>query len=298
MNTDKFKGVWTALITPFNEDGSIDFVSFDKLIDMQLEAHVTGLVICGTTGESPTITDEECISLIKRAKEKTKGRCFIMAGTGTNNTLKSIMKTKLAEEAGADMVILVNPYYNKPTQKGLYLHFKAIAESTKLPVILYNIKGRTGVNLETPTLSKLANEVENIIGIKEASGDIEQIKSVCEQRPKDFIVLSGDDNITFKIMSDYGVNGVISVASNIIPEEMVKMVNLIIEDKKEEARDINIRLENLFKVLFIETNPIPVKYASYKMGLCQNVYRLPMCCIEEEHGKKVEEVLQEMKIIK
>lgn len=298
MNTDKFKGVWTALITPFDEDGSIDLISFDKLIDLQIEAGVTGLVICGTTGESPTITDEECILLIKRAKEKTKDKCLIMAGTGTNNTLKSIEKTKIAEEAGADMVILVNPYYNKPTQKGLYLHFKAIAESTKLPVILYNIKGRTGVDLETSTLCKLANEVENIIGVKEASGNLEQVKSVCEQKPKDFIVLSGDDNITFKIIKDYGVSGVVSVASNIIPKEMVEMVDLVLNNKIIEAENINNKLEKLFKILFIETNPIPVKYASYEIGLCKNIYRLPMCGIEEEHGKKVKELLKEMNLIK
>ncbi len=297
MNTDKFKGVWTALITPFDEDGSIDLVSFDKLIDAQIEARITGLVLCGTTGESPTITDDECKLLIKRAKEKTKDKCFIMAGTGTNNTLKSIERTKMAEEAGADMVILVNPYYNKPTQKGLYLHFKAIAESTKLPVILYNIKGRTGVNLETSTLCKLANEVKNIIGVKEASGDLDQIKYVCKQKPKDFIVLSGDDNITFKIIKDYGVSGVVSVASNIIPKDMVEMVNLTLDGKIEEGDIINNRLEKLFKILFIETNPIPVKYASYEMGLCKNVYRLPMCEIEEDHGKQVKELLKEMNLL-
>jgi 4-hydroxy-tetrahydrodipicolinate synthase len=297
MNKEQLKGVWTALITPFNENGSIDWESFDKLIEQQIEAHITGLVICGTTGESPTITDNECIELIKKAKEKTNGKCLIMAGTGTNNTQKSIEKTKKAEEAGVDMIILVNPYYNKPTQQGLYLHFKAIAESTKLPVILYNIKGRTGVNLETNTLEKLAKEVKNIVGVKEASGDIDQIKSVCDLKLDNFVVLSGDDNITFQIMKDYGVDGVVSVASNIIPKQMVEMVSFILDGKIKEAGEINIKLDNLFKTLFIETNPIPVKYAAYEMKICQNIYRLPMCTISEEHGQKVKELLKQMNLI-
>lgn len=297
MNKEKYKGVWTALITPFKEDESIDFESFDKLVERQIEAGVTGIIINGTTGESPTITDEECIALIKRAKEKTTGKCFIMAGTGTNNTKKSIEKTKTAEDAGADVVLLVNPYYNKPTQTGLYLHFKAIALSTNLPVFLYNIKGRTGVNLENPTIYKLATEIKNIVGVKEASGDLNQIKSVCELGLEDFVVLSGDDNITLQIMKDYGADGVISVASNIVPEDMIDMVTSAIAKDFAKGDEINEKLSLLFKILFIETNPIPVKYASYKMGLCKNIYRLPMCEIGEENGKKIDEVLESMDII-
>lgn len=297
MKKEQLQGVWTALITPFKKDGSIDFESFDKLIEMQLKAHVTGIVISGTTGESPTLNDKECCELIQRAKGKIGDKCLIMAGAGTNNTEKSIYKTKLAKDAGADMLILVNPYYNKPTQKGLYLHFKAIADSTDLPIILYNIKGRTGVNLETPTLMKLANEVKNIVGVKEASGDLEQIKSVCAERPDNFVVLSGDDNITFKIIKDYGADGVISVTSNIVPEKMIEMVNKTLNGEIEEGEKINKELEPLFKNLFIETNPIPVKYAAYEMGLCENVYRLPMCEISEEHGKQVKDLLKEMNII-
>ena len=297
MNIEKLKGTWTALITPFKVDESIDWESFDKLVDKQLEAGITGIVISGTTGESPTLTDEECIELIKRAKDKCKDKCIVMAGTGTNNTKKTIYKTKKAEGAGADMIILVNPYYNKPTQEGLYLHFKAIAESTKLPIILYNIKGRTGVNIETETLIRLANEVTNIVGVKEASGDLNQIKNVCEKKPENFIVLSGDDNITFQIMKDYGVDGVISVTSNILPQKMIEMVNLTLKRKIDEAEKINAELDPLYRVLFLETNPIPVKYATYEMGLCQNIYRLPMCKIGEEHGKKVKELLKQMNII-
>ncbi|KKP91406.1 4-hydroxy-tetrahydrodipicolinate synthase [Candidatus Nomurabacteria bacterium RIFOXYC2_FULL_36_8] len=295
---NKYKGVWTAMITPFNEDGSIDWRSFDNLVERQVEAKVTGIIINGTTGESPTITDEECIDLIKRAKEKVADKCLIMAGTGTNNTKKSVEKTKSAEEAGADIVLLVNPYYNKPTQNGLYLHFKAIAESTSLPVFLYNIKGRTGVNLETDTLKKLANEVKNIVGVKEASGDLNQIKAVCELGLEDFVILSGDDNITLEIIKSYGADGVISVASNIVPSDMVSMVGSALKKDYTKAEEVNTKLADLFKILFIETNPIPVKYASYKMGLCQNIYRLPMCKIGEENGKQVEAVLEQMNIIK
>lgn len=296
-NKEKLKGVWTALITPFKMDGSIDMEAFDKLIDKQLEAQITGLVISGTTGESPTLNDEECCKLIKRAKERVQGKCIIMAGTGTNNTEKSINKTKLAYEAGADMIILVNPYYNKPTQEGLYLHFKAIASSTPLPIILYNIKGRTGVNLETSTLIRLANDVKNIVGVKEASGDLNQIKNVCDAKLEDFVVLSGDDNITFQMIKDCGVDGVISVTSNIVPEKMIEMVNLALNGEIEKAEKVNAELDPLFRVLFLETNPIPVKYAAYEMGLCQNVYRLPMCTIGEEHGKEVKELLKQMKIV-
>lgn len=297
MDVNKFKKVWTAIITPFNKDGSIDWVAFDTLMDMQLKASVTGIVISGTTGEAPTLTDEEFVELIKKAKEKVKDKCLIMAGSGTNNTKRSIEKTKLAVDAGADAILLVNPYYNKPTQQGLYLHFKAVAESTNLPVILYNIKGRTGVNLETRTLCKLVKEVKNIIGVKEASGDLNQIKSVCEQNLENFIILSGDDHITYEIMKDYGAHGVISVASNIIPGKIVQMIDLIQDGKNEEAEEINKELSQLYETLFIETNPIPVKYAAYLMKISQNAYRLPMCEISEENGKCVKDLLEKMKLI-
>ncbi len=298
INSKKLKGTWTALVTPFEENEEIDWLAFDVLVKKQVNAKVTGIVISGTTGESPTITDKEFEKLIKRAKKITTNKCLIFAGTGTNNTKKSIEKTKLAEKAGADGVLLVNPYYNKPTQKGLYLHFKAISEATKLPILLYNIKCRTNVNLDTSTLVKLVKDTKNIIGVKEASGDIIQIKSVSDQKLNNFIILSGDDNLTFQTIRDCGVSGVISVASNIIPEEIVKMVNSALNNKMEEAEKIDKKLNPLFKVLFIETNPIPVKYALYKIGLCKNKYRLPMCTIGDENKKSVDKLLTEMNLIK
>ena len=297
ITSEKLKGVWTALVTPFTKDESIDWQAFEKMIKKQLEAKVTGILLSGTTGESPTITEAECVEMIKKAKGLIGNQCLIMVGSGTNSTKKSIEKTKIARDAGADVVLLVNPYYNKPTQQGLYLHFKAIADSTDLPVVLYNIKGRTGVNLETSTLVKIVNDTENVLGAKEASGDLEQIKSVCEQKLNNFVVLSGDDGITFKIIKDYGVNGLISVASNVVPGKMVNMVSSLLNGQIENAEKINNELENLFKVLFIETNPIPIKYANFEMKLCENVYRLPMCEISKEHGEIVKKELENLKLL-
>jgi 4-hydroxy-tetrahydrodipicolinate synthase len=270
MDTSQYKGVWTALITPFTDDHQIDWDALKKLIEHQIAGSVTGILVIGTTGESPTLTPKECTELIERAKKIIDGRCLLMAGSGSNCTQTSIQKTIKAESAGADCLLIVNPYYNKPTQHGLYLHFKAIADATTLPVFLYNIKGRTGVNLETETLLQLANDCTNIIGVKEASGDLEQIKEVCEKRPEGFIVLSGDDGITYQVMKEYGADGVVSVASNIIPAKLTQMVNNL-------DSQLNDELQDFFDKMFVETNPIPVKYLASLMGYCQPNYRLPMC---------------------
>ena len=298
INAENIKGVWTALITPFNDDESIDFASYDALVQKQLDAGVTGILVCGTTGESPTITDTETAELIKRTKEKVGNKCLIMVGSGTNSTKKSIEKTKAAYDAGADVVLLVNPYYNKPTQQGLYLHFKTIANSTELPVVLYNIKGRTGVNLETETLVKLIKEVKNIIGVKEASGDIKQIKSVGNQGLENFVVLSGDDGLTFEAIKNCNTKGVISVASNIFPKEVINMVDLALSQNFTEAEKINNKLDIAFKTLFIETNPIPVKYSAYKLGWCKNIYRLPMCPISEKNALIIDGMLKDLNLLK
>lgn len=283
MNTSQFKGVWTALITPFTDDHQIDWAALEKLIEHQIAGGVTGILVIGTTGESPTLNSKECTELIKRTKKIIDGRCLLMAGCGCNCTQTSIEKTAKAESSGADCLLIVNPYYNKPTQHGLYLHFKAIADATTLPVFLYNIKGRTGVNLETETLLQLAQDCPNIIGVKEASGDTEQIKEVCQKRPEGFIVLSGDDGLTYQVMSEYGADGVVSVASNIIPDQIVKMVNDI--DSK-----INDELQDFFDKMFIETNPIPVKYLASLKGYCLPNYRLPMC----QPTDKTKEILKQL----
>jgi len=291
-----FKGVFTAIVTPFKEDGSVDEECLKKLIDFNIEKGVAGIVPCGTTGESPTLSHDEHDKVIELTVQHVNKRVPVIAGTGSNCTKEAIRLTKHAEEVGADGCLLVNPYYNKPTQEGLYRHFKAIADSVQIPCVVYNIKGRTGVNVETPTLMRLANDCKNIVAVKEASGDLEQMKDVIAQRPEGFAVLSGDDNITLDLIKAGG-NGVVSVASNIVPDRMVAMVKAALNKNFEEAEKLNNKLAPLFEVEFIETNPIPIKAALAMKGMCNEVYRLPMCELMPENKEKLKQVLAEMKII-
>jgi 4-hydroxy-tetrahydrodipicolinate synthase len=286
-----FRGVSTAIITPFNEDGSIDEESLRKLIEFNISSGVSGIVPCGTTGESPTLDNEEHSKVIEITVNQVAKRVPVIAGTGSNCTKEAIELTKKAEEIGVDGVLLVNPYYNKPTQEGLYRHFRAIAESVNIPCILYNIKGRTGVNLETSTLLRLIKSCKNIVGVKEASGDINQIKEVIQQKPDYFSVLSGDDNLTLELIKAGG-DGVISVASNLVPQEMSEMVKLALDGNFEEAEKKNKELNSLFEIEFIETNPIPIKYALFLKDMCREVYRLPLCELSEENKEKVKGVLK------
>ena len=266
--------MWTALITPFKTDGSLDELALRGLVRMQLEGGVTGLVPLGTTGESPTTTAEEDLRIIEVVVEEAKGRAKVMAGTGSNSTHEAVKYTKAAKEAGADACLVVSPYYNKPTPEGLKLHYAAVAE-VGLPIIVYNIKGRTGINIETDTLMEIAKD-PMIIGVKEASGEIEQMKEVIARRPEGFTVLSGDDGMTLALMRAGG-DGVVSVASNIAPREIVSLVEHAARDAWKEAEKVNEHLARMFKELFIESNPIPVKYCASQMGLCELIYRLPMC---------------------
>jgi 4-hydroxy-tetrahydrodipicolinate synthase len=291
-----FKGVFTAIITPFNEDGSLDEECLKKLIDFQIDNGISGIVPCGTTGESPTLSHEEHDRVIELTIQHVNKRVPVIAGTGSNSTAEAIRLSKHAEEAGADGLLIVNPYYNKPTQEGLYRHFKAVADAVKISVIVYNIKGRTGVNVETSTLVRLMNDCDNIVAVKEASGDIEQMKDVISKRKEGFAVLSGDDGITLDLIKAGG-NGVVSVASNIVPDRMVKMVSSALEGNFEEAENLNKDLEPLFDVEFIETNPIPIKCGLAMKGMCTESYRLPMCELRPENKNKLKEVLTEMKII-
>ena len=289
-----FKGVFTAIITPFKEDGGVDEACLKKLIDFQLKNGVSGIVPCGTTGESPTLDHEEQDRVIELAVKHANKRVPVIAGTGSNSTKEAIRLTKHAEEAGADACLLVNPYYNKPTQEGLYRHFKAIAESVKFPCIVYNIKGRTAVNVETSTLMRIAKDCKNVAGVKEASGDINQMKDIIAKRPKGFSVLSGDDNMTLGLIKAGG-DGVISVASNIIPDRVVKMVDLALKGNFEEAEKLNNKLMPFFSAIFIETNPIPIKCMLSLKGMCREVYRLPMGELRPETKEKVRKALQDMK---
>jgi 4-hydroxy-tetrahydrodipicolinate synthase len=287
-----FSGVHTALVTPFNEDKSIDYIALEKLIIKQVEEKVDGIVVLGTTGESPTIDDDEATEIIKLAVKLAGGKTKVIVGTGCNNTKTAVEKSNKAQDLGANAILSVNPYYNKPTQDGLYQHFTQIADKIGIPIILYNIKGRTAVNLETKTLLKLAHH-QNIIGVKEASGDLSQIMDVIGSVDVNFVVLSGDDALTYPIMC-LGGHGVISVASNVFPREMKNMVWQIFTGNFDAAKKAHYKLYNIMNALLsVSSNPIPVKTLLAHFGQIQEEFRLPLCRIGEEGRKELLKVYQE-----
>ena len=286
-----FRGVYTAIITPFTQAGNVDEENLQRIIEDQISNGIDGLVPCGTTGESPTLSHEEHDRVIELTVEYTKGRVPVIAGTGSNSTREAIRLSQHAQEAGVDALLQVNPYYNKPTQKGLYLHFKAVADAVNIPVLVYNIKGRTGINVETPTLVRLMNDCENIKGVKEASGNLDQMKEVIQNRSDGFSVLSGDDNMTLSLLRAGG-DGVVSVASNLIPRQMVDFVHAALDGNLEQAQQDEDRLMEFFKSLFLETNPIPIKTAMAMRGWCEETFRLPMCTFSDQgHYKTLEGIL-------
>ncbi|MFX1420348.1 MAG: 4-hydroxy-tetrahydrodipicolinate synthase [Promethearchaeota archaeon] len=295
---DKLKNVITAMITPFKEDLSLDEEKFREFIRFQTE-NGCQLLTMGTTGESPTMSHEEhqkAIDITVDEARKSGKNPFVLAGTGSNSTKEAISLSKYAEKAGVDGILLVVPYYNKPVQHSLIDHFSAIADSVSLPIILYNVPSRTGTNLEPETVTKLANSKENIIGIKCASGNIDQITKIIKTTPSDFIVLSGDDGMTFHIMA-LGGKGVISVASNIIPSRMVEFTTSMLNNEWDKARKLHLELYELFKILFIESNPGPVKFAADIMGLMNKRMRLPLTPPIEENQKKIINTLKELNLI-
>lgn len=292
----KFQGTYTALVTPFQTSGEVDYKSLEKLLEDQIAAGIDGIVILGTTGESPTVCCGEYAEIINFAVEKINKRCLVIAGSGTNNTRKTIKQSLIAKEVGVDAVMVVNPYYSKPSQEGLYQHFTAVAEVVDIPQIIYNIKGRTGVNVETSTLVRLAQH-KNIVAVKEASGDLSQIMDVIAQTPDDFSVLSGDDLLTYSLVA-LGGDGIISVVSNIVPEKVKEMTELALKGNYEEARKLHYELLPLFKGCFMETNPIPVKTALALQGKLQEEFRLPMCRMGDENKEKWKQILQEEGILK
>lgn len=300
VSEPRFKGGYPALITPFSNDSrqTVDVDSFDKIINYSIENGVSGIVPCGTTGESPTLSHEEHERVIQLAVEISNGRVPVVAGTGSNSTREAIDLTQRAQRLSADAALVVNPYYNKPTQEGLYKHFIAVADSVDIPVIVYNIKGRTGVNVETSTLLRIIEGAKkgNVLGVKEASGSEIQIRDVIQQtRGYDgFSVLSGDDNMTYDLIENGG-HGVISVASNLVPREMVAMVNGVLSRDESVASLLNKALSGLFEAEFIETNPIPIKYIMALEGRCQEVYRLPLCEMSEEHKREVRDKWETVK---
>lgn len=282
-----YKGVFTALITPFTDYGTVDYAALERIVEYQIEKGIDGLVPCGTTGESPTLSHEEHDRVIAQTIKFAHGRVPVIAGTGSNATNEAIRLSQHAQDAGVDAVLLVNPYYNKPTQTGLYRHFRAIADSVSVPCVLYNIKGRTGVNIETDTLLKLVHDCPNIRAVKEASGNLDQMSDVIARSPENFTVFSGDDNLALELIRRGG-DGVISVASNLFPFEMAELAHAALDHDFEKAEKYNEILAPFFKACFLETNPIPIKSAMAHYGHCQEIFRLPMCPLEKsEHREEL-----------
>jgi 4-hydroxy-tetrahydrodipicolinate synthase len=274
------KGVFTALVTPFN-NGEVDYDALKNNVEFQIDSGVSGLLALGTTGETPTLTEEEKKEIVRTVVKIANKKVEVMVGTGTNSTLKTINASKKAEEWGADILLVVTPYYNKPTDDGLFLHFKAVSDAVDIPIVVYNIQSRTGRNIETHLLKKICDECCNIIGVKEASGNICQMMDVIQKLPSDFLVYSGDDGLTLPLLSLGGV-GVISVISNLFPKEVVEMVKYGLDGDFENARKMNCKLLPFVRAAFIETNPIPIKTAMAMKGMIKEEFRLPMCQITQK----------------
>ena len=292
----KLRGCGTALVTPFKRDGSVDEMALRQLVRWQVDSGIDFLLPCGTTGETPTLSHDEWLRVIDVTIEAAQGRVPIMAGATSNNTQDAVAKTKeISARKGIDVILTATPYYNKPTQEGVYQHFRAIAEASEKPVVLYNIAGRTGTNIETATLRRLA-EIPNIIGVKEASGNISQIAEVCATLSEDFLVFSGDDAITLAVIGLGGV-GIISVASNEIPAEMTRMTQAALANKWDMARLIFRKYLPLMQANFMESNPGPAKAVLSMMGRIEEVYRLPMVPMQPENRAKLEKVVTEVGLL-
>lgn len=295
MTIGKLRGSGVAIVTPFLKDGSIDEKALRRLVDFQIDNGTDFLVPCGTTGESATMNADERKRVIQIVIEQNKGRIPVIAGTGTNDTASSINYSQQAQALGADGVLLVGPYYNKPTQEGFFQHFKTIAKSISIPTILYNVPGRTGSNIEPKTILRLA-EIKNIIGVKEASANFGQFMEILNHRPKDFLVLSGDDALTLPMMG-IGADGVISVAANIIPRAMAEIVKYAHEGHFTKALEIHYRYLDLMNLNFVESNPIPVKGALAMMGMIEENYRLPLVPMQDVNKQKMRTMLAYLKLL-
>ena len=297
MKIDWMRGCATALVTPFTPDGAIDEARMRALVERQIAGGVRLLVPCGTTGESATMTEEEDARVIGLTIEVARGRAKVIAGAGSNSTASAIEYSKRFRELGADAVLQVAPWYNKPTQEGLYAHFSAIAESIPdLPIMLYNVPGRTSSNIAAQTTLRLANDHENIVAVKEASGNLSQIMEILRERPANFSILSGDDAVTLPLIA-LGAEGIVSVASNEIPDLMSRMTNLALDGQWEEARALHYRILPLMEVNFIESSPGPVKAAMAMMGLLEENFRLPLVPITEKSRTRVREVIAEIGLL-
>ena len=289
-----FSGSIIAIVTPFR-NGKVDERAFGDLIEWQIAQGTNGIVPCGTTGESATLTHEEHHRVVRLTVEVVRGRVPVIAGTGSNSTDEAISLTRHAREAGADGALLITPYYNKPMQEGLYRHYKAVAEAVDLPLVLYNIPGRTGVNMVPATVARLA-VMKNIVGIKEGSGSVQQASDIAQTCGDRLTVLSGDDPLTLPMMA-VGAKGVITVTANVMPKEMAQLVASFLAGRIDEARRIHFALAPLFAALFFETNPIPVKEALGMMGKIDPELRLPLCAMSTENRNQLTRVLKEMQLI-
>ncbi len=290
-----FKGIYTALVTPF-KDGKVDEKALVALIRSQVDAGIDGLVPVGTTGESPTLDCEEHLRVIEITIQEAEGKVKVLAGTGGNATQEAIHLTQEAQRLGADGSLQVAPYYNKPSQEGLYQHFEAIAKKVELPIILYSIPGRCHVSIEVPTVKRLAQACPHIVGIKEAGGDADRVSQLRQAMGPEFTILSGDDGLTLPFMS-VGAEGVISVASNVIPEPMVAMVRACQEGRFFDALEIHERFHPLFKALFIETNPVPVKEALHVRGALQREWRLPLVGMHPDNLGQLVQVMKSLELV-
>ena len=288
----KLQGSFVALVTPYHK-GEVDLAKVRELVDFHVKNGTTGLCPVATTGEGPVLSHDEKASIIKTVVEAAKGKALVFPGTGTYDTKESIAQTRMAKELGADGALIVTPYYNKPTQEGLYRHYKAIAEAVAIPIMLYNVPGRTGVSMAPETTARLGM-VKNIVALKDASGNVEQVTQL--RALSDIQILSGEDSLTFSILCLGGV-GVVSVAANVIPKQIAEMTTAAVRGEVEKARQIHDRYFELFKNLFIETNPIPVKTALKKMGMYNGEMRLPMCEMSASNEEKLEKTLKGCKVL-
>jgi 4-hydroxy-tetrahydrodipicolinate synthase len=295
MTKKRFQGTGTAMITPFKSDGSVDEKALRRFVDFQIDGGVDMLLPCGTTGEGATLDENETDRVVQIVIEQSRQRVPVIVGAGSNSTAKAIQMTKRAKRLGADGVLSVGPYYNKPTQQGYYEHFKAITDAVDIPVIVYNVPGRTGGNIEAKTMLRLA-EIPNIVAVKEASGNLGQIMDIIREAPSEFRVLSGDDALALAIVA-VGGDGVVSVVSNETPAMMSAMIDAALQGNVDKARELHYKLLPLMNVNFIESNPIPAKAALAMMGLIEENYRLPLVRIAPANREKVAKVVEELGLL-
>lgn len=296
MKNIKLEGAITAIVTPFKKDGAFDETAMKKLVAFQLEGGINGIVVCGSTGEAATLNDQEYAQVVKCVVDEVAGKVPVIAGAGSNDTQKAIKFSKIAQDQGVDALLHVTPFYNKPTPNGLVAHFKAVASAVDLPIIIYNVPGRTGSNIMPQTIVRIAQEVPQVVAVKEASGSITQIGEIIKDAPAGFIVLSGDDSLTLPLMA-LGGKGCISVVSNEVPREFTNLCQAALDGNWDEAKRLHFKLLDLMDVNFIESNPIPVKTALALMGLIEESFRLPLVPMEDKNRPELEKVLKELELV-